>query len=174
MTRSIVMIGRIVGVLAIVAVSWWLIESSNEQQDSLQDAGLLESGVALFHEKKYQESFELLKGITMGSPQEWRAKYYQGSALLKLKDYDSAVEFLEQALALNNRNTQIMHALGVAYFKLGNLKLSKAYYAAILEIDPTDTEAKGLMDIMANLEREQPSANQEETANDNEKEVEDH
>ena len=46
-----------------------------------------------------------------------------------------------------------MHALGVAYFKLGNLKLSKGYYASILEIDPGDEEARGLMDIMAKLER---------------------
>ena len=32
-----------------------------------------------------------------------------------------------------------------------------------LEIDPTTAEAKGLMDIMANLEREQPGASNEET-----------
>ena len=41
---------------------------------------------------------------------------------------------------------------------MGNLAMSKAYFAQVLEIDPTDEEARGLMDIMANLERMQQDA----------------
>ena len=33
--------------------------------------------------------------------------------------------------------------------------MSKAYFATLLEIDPSHEEAKGLMDIMARLERYQ-------------------
>ena len=51
-----------------------------------------------------------------------------------------------------------MFALGVAYFKLGNLALSKAYFAAVLQINPGNEEAKGLMDIMARLERQSNAA----------------
>jgi hypothetical protein len=47
------------------------------------------------------------------------------------------------------------------YYKLGNLSLSKAYFASVLKIDPGHEEAKGLMDIMAGLERIQPDASQE-------------
>lgn len=82
-------------------------------------------------------------------------RYYQGSTHIILKDYQAAAETLEQALALNNNETRIMHALGVAYFKLGNLKLSKAYFAAVLEIEPDNAEARGLMEIMAKLEKTQ-------------------
>ena len=135
-------------------------------KESLREAMLLESGIALFRENKYQESFEVLSGVAPGSPQEWRAKYYQGSALIMLKNHESAVGYLEQAFALNGGETRIMHALGVAYYKLGNLKMAKGYFAAVLEVDPNDEEAKGLMDIMTGLERTQPDEAQEHAPGD--------
>jgi tetratricopeptide (TPR) repeat protein len=135
-------------------------------KESLREAVVLESGIALFRENKYQESFEVLRGIAPGNPQEWRAKYYQGSALIMLKNHESAVVYLEQAFALNDRETRIMHALGVAYYKLGNLKMSKGYFAALLEVDPNNEEAKGLMDIMTSLERTQPGEAQEDAPGD--------
>ena len=60
---------------------------------------------------------------------------------------------LEQALALNTQDTGILYALGVVYYKLGNLKLSKSYFASVLEINPEDQHAKGLMDIVTKLQR---------------------
>ena len=72
---------------------------------------------------------------------------------MMLKDYEPAVIHLEQALTLDNKNIAILYALGVAYFKLGNLKLARGYFASVLEINPNDEQAKGLMDIMAKLER---------------------
>ena len=71
-----------------------------------------------------------------------------------LKNYPAAAPLLEEALALNPQETQILFELGVVYFKLGNLGLSKAYFEAVVEIDPTNEDARGLMDIMANLERQ--------------------
>ena len=91
-----------------------------------------------------------------------------------LKDYESAAPILEQALQLNPQKTEILFELGVVYFKLGNLALSKAYFASVVEIDPSNEEAKGLMDIMANLERQQPGAKQEQTSGDNDNGAEDH
>jgi tetratricopeptide (TPR) repeat protein len=89
-----------------------------------------------------------------------------GSALIKLKDYESGALRLEEALALNSSETNILFALGVVYYKLGNLSLSKAYFASVLELDPGHEEAKGLMDIMASLERTQPAAAQEDVPGD--------
>jgi tetratricopeptide (TPR) repeat protein len=139
----------------ILVVTFVVYQQNARQKALVRDAELLESGIALFRENKHQEAFELLSGIPEDSIHKWRAQYYQGSSLILLKDFDSAVDYLEQAYALNDREPRIMHALGVAYFKLGNLKMSKAYFAAVLEIDPADKEAKGLMDIMARLERQQ-------------------
>jgi Flp pilus assembly protein TadD len=81
-----------------------------------------------------------------------------------LKDYVTATERLERSLALAPRDTGTLYALGVASFKLGNLKLARGYFASILEINPNDEQAKGLMDIMANLERQTEAANQAATA----------
>ena len=94
-----------------------------------------------------------------------------GSALVQLKEFESAVRQLEKAHLLNSEEKNILFALGVTYYKLGNLSLSKAYFAAVLELDPGNEEAKGLMDIMANLERIQPGVakteQEPESKNDN-------
>ena len=98
---------------------------------------------------------EIFENIPPGTPREWYARYYQGSTYIMLKDYQAAIPFLEEALVLNPAETQVMHALGVSYFKLGKLKTSKAYYVSILEIDPEDAEARGLVEVMISLERQQ-------------------
>ena len=92
------------------------------------------------------------------SREEARVLYDQGSEHIKLKDYESALESLEQAHVLNPEDTGTLFALGVVYYKLGNLKLAKSYFASVLEINPNDEQAKGLMDMMAKLERQTEAA----------------
>jgi tetratricopeptide (TPR) repeat protein len=114
---------------------------------------LLEQGMSEFREDEFEKSLQTLNNIPADAVDDWRIPYYSGSALIKLKDYERAAPVLEHALALNNNEKNILFALGVVYYKLGNLSLSKGYFAAVLEIDPGHEEAKGLMDIMAGLER---------------------
>ena len=103
--------------------------------------------------------FVLLQPENQGDArQEARALYDQGSEHIKLKDYESALESLEQAHVLNPEDTGTLFALGVVYYKLGNLKLAKSYFASVLEINPNDEQAKGLMDMMAKLERQTEAA----------------
>ena len=90
--------------------------------------------------------------------QEARTLYDQGSEHIQLKDYEAALESLEQAHILNPEDTGTLFALGVVYYKLGNLKLAKSYFASVLEINPNDEQAKGLMDMMAKLERQTEAA----------------
>ena len=71
---------------------------------------------------------------------------------------------LQQGLALDARDTGALYALGVASYKLGNLKLAKGYFAAVLEINSDDEQAIGLMDIMASLERASAAEPDEEAA----------
>ena len=82
--------------------------------------------------------------------------------MVMLRDFEEAVPELEKALALNPQEPLILFELGVVYFKLGNIAMSKAYFASVVEIDPSNAEAKGLMDIMANLERQQSGHSQPE------------
>jgi tetratricopeptide (TPR) repeat protein len=145
-----------IAIIIVLGSAAWLYRSTQGQETAAGFAApSVNEGVTMFKAKKYAEALEVFESIPPGGPQEWYTRYYQGSTQIMLKDYQAAVETLEQALALNNTETRIMHALGVAYFKLGNLKLSKAYFAAVLEIEPDNDEARGLMDIMAKLERNQ-------------------
>jgi tetratricopeptide (TPR) repeat protein len=99
--------------------------------------------------------------------QEAKALYDQGAEYIQLKDFESAVEILEQAHVLNPEDAGTLYALGVAYYKLGNLKLAKAYFTSVLEINPNDEQAKGLMDIMARLERQSGAESEGEESTDN-------
>lgn len=163
-------------ILVILAVSGGALYLFNENKQVTEQQALasLDQGIALFREKKYEESLDVLQAIPDGVIRDWHLPYYTATAHVMLKDYESAAPILEQALLLNPEEVQILFELGVVYFKLGNLALSKAYFASVVEIDPSNEEAKGLMDIMANLERQQPGANQEENSGDNNNGAEDH
>jgi Flp pilus assembly protein TadD len=142
----------------------WFLSKGPGQEELHQDNNMsIESGIALFNQKKYNEAVAFFEKVQPGHPQEWYSLYYLGSSYIMLKDYPSAAQHLELALSLNPTNTKIMHGLGVTYYKMGNLKMSKAYFASVLEINPEDAEASGLMDIMANLERQQPGADSVES-----------
>jgi tetratricopeptide (TPR) repeat protein len=130
---------------------------ADQQQQAVDSVALIDIGIEQFRAEQYEQSLQTLGSIPEGSVEDWHIPYYMGSAEIKLKDYASAATHLEEALALNNGEQNILFALGVVYYKLGNLSLSKAYFASVLAIDPRHEEAKGLMDIMANLERMQPT-----------------
>jgi len=171
--RNIV-IWTICAVAVLAVVTWLYTRDSERQVEHNQNAGSIETGIALFKEKKYTEAIDIFERVQPGHPQEWYSLYYLGSSYIMLRDYPAAAEHLEQALSLNPTETQIMHALGITYFKLGNLKLSKAYFAAVLDINPDDAEARGLMEIMAKLERQQPGVNQEKPPEPGKSEANDH
>lgn len=141
--------------IVLIAAIWTYSDRTKLQKMSEHANRAIESGVALFNEEKYLEALDVFKGIPVGVEREWYARYYQGSAHIMLKDYQSAIPYLEQALALNPTETQVMHALGVAYFKMGKLNMAKAYYKSILEIVPQDNEARGLLEAITNMERRQ-------------------
>ena len=98
--------------------------------------------------------------------QEAKALYDQGAEYIQLKDFESAVETLGQAHFLNPQDAGTLYALGVAYYKLGNVKLAKAYFTSVLELNPNDEQAKGLMDIMARLERQSGAESEGEESTD--------
>jgi tetratricopeptide (TPR) repeat protein len=140
-------------VLILSVVIWFFVLQPDRQENSGQWQTRLQTGIASFNEKQYRKALESLQTIPSDSAQGAKARYYQGSAHLMLKDFESAVTYLEQALALDSHDSGTMYALGVTYYKLGNLKLAKSYFASVLKLNPNDQQAKGLLDIMARLER---------------------
>jgi tetratricopeptide (TPR) repeat protein len=141
--------------IALVVGIYWRQVLLPERSQRTEEA--LEQGISLFNGKRYEQSLAALESIPDSWIEDWRFPYYRGSALMMMQDYPAAAAQLEQALALDPAQTGVLYALGVSYFKMGNLSLAKGYFASVLEINPADEQAKGLMDIMAKLEREQPA-----------------
>ena len=166
MKRSKIIIAGLLALGVVVAV-WILGPQSQDTQAGQQAEQALADGIARFESKDYAGALDVLAQVASDSPQAAKARYYEGSAYLMLKDYESAAERLEESRALEPDDMGTLYALGVVYYKLGNLALAKAYFAAVLEINPNDEQAKGLMDIMAKLERQsEPGADAEEPSGD--------
>ena len=175
MTKSKTILLVVVVLMLVLAAGGLFHLYNTKQEEARQQAvASFDRGVELFREKKYADSLELLQGIPDGVIDDWHLPYYTATAMVMLKDYQPAALKLEEALVLNPQETAILFELGVVYFKLGKLGLSKGYFAKVIEIEPGNEEAKGLMDIMANLERIQPGATQEATPGDDDTGVEGH
>jgi len=136
--------------VALAFVYWYPVEKPGE---SGQYTALIEQGIALYNQGKHGEALRKLEEIPETPDKDWRIPYYTGAAQIMLGDYQQAVTSLEQALTLNNQDAGILYALGVVYYKQGNLKLAKAYFVSVLEINPADEGARGLVDIISKLER---------------------
>jgi tetratricopeptide (TPR) repeat protein len=143
-------------VVAIVATTYMTRVNRLTNEEQVADARLLiDKGMQEFRQKQYEQSLETLGSISEDVLQDWHINYYRGSSLIMLRDYEPAAVELEKALALNPESPNVLYSLGVAYYKLGNLGLSKAYFGKVLEVDPGHDDARGLMEIVANLERKQ-------------------
>jgi Flp pilus assembly protein TadD len=171
MNRHVVKIASgILLLLAIPAGSYYGYKTMQDAEKREQ-AAALEQGIALFEQKNYPEALAELEKIPPGAADDWRAPYYLGSTQMMLKQYETAAGSLEEALALNPHDGGILYALGVVYYKLGNVPLAKGYFGSVLELNPADKQAKGLYDIMARLEQysaeaEATDGGEEDTAPD--------
>ena len=153
--------------IAVAAVAYWmLVQQPARQAEAVRvEEALLASGVQLYNEKQFEKALQVFERVQGETDRAAKARFYQGNAHILLKDYASAAEQLEKSLSLNDRDADTRFALGVVYFKLGNLKLARAYFASVLEIEPESDrdrerreEAAGLMDIVAGFERQQAAA----------------
>jgi tetratricopeptide (TPR) repeat protein len=166
--------------ITVALVGAILIASYLSQRERIENERLIEEaelalseGIELFGRRQYQQSVETLRTIPEDAYQDWHVHYYLGSALINLRDFQSAAMELEKALGLNADEPSIMFALGVTYFKLGNLALSKAYFAKVVEVDPGNDDARGLLDIVASMERKQQMQERTESGPSEEGEEED-
>ena len=133
-------------------VLWYQME---EQEKARRNQLALDKGIALYERAQYAQALQTLEAIEPGASADWRVPFYKGAASIRLKDYQSAATYLEQAKILNSEETQILYLLGVTYFKLGNLKMSEGYFTATLELDPDHEHARGLMGVMSDLQKRQ-------------------
>lgn len=151
--NRIALIGAGAALLVVIAFVF-AVRTPDPEPTTATPAELLADGVGHFERDEHELALEVLKQVPNGSPEKSRALYYEGSAYMMQKDYPAAVTSLEQALLLDNENAGVLYALGVAWFKLGDVSLAKGYFSAVLDINPDDEQAKGLVEVMTGLERQ--------------------
>jgi tetratricopeptide (TPR) repeat protein len=167
--RNLIVAGAAVALLIALAVLWLSGQTADQQAAEQQAHASLQSGITLYQAKEYEQAIAELEQVPAGYEHESKARYYEGSAYMMMGDYPTAVERLEAARMLAPADPGIRYALGVAAFKLGNVKLAKGYFASVLEINPMDDrerelqeQARGLMDMMAKAERQMATPEKEQ------------
>lgn len=164
-SKHTLLIATLFIVLAAGGAGGFYLYKTDQQEKALQAQLVLDEGIALYDQAKYEEALQTLETVSPGASQGWRLPYFKGAASVRLKDYQQAARYLEEAQGLNSTEAQIPYLLGVVYYKLGDLKLSEGYFAATLELDPSHEQAKGLLGVMTNLQsRQQPSSEAAESA----------
>jgi len=141
-------------VVTVSVLIFWFIEVQNRHRDNLQLAQIhLDHGVQLHVQKKYQLAKKKLIQATRADPKSWKAFFYLGAGNFELKRYDAAIPFLERALFLAPTEQKIYKMLGVIYYKLGQLDMARGYFTSYFELDLNNKDARGMIEMIAKLQR---------------------
>jgi tetratricopeptide (TPR) repeat protein len=75
------------------------------------------------------------------NPNDIEALVGLGNSFLMMRAWDRAIEPLEKANQLRPDNTDVLKAIGIAYFNKENFVKAAKFYDDILVVDPNDTLA---------------------------------
>lgn len=141
-------------VITVTVLIAWFIEVQNRHRDNQQFAQVhLQRGIQLHAQKKYLPAKRMLIAALRANPEAWEAAFYLGAGNFELKRYQAAIPFLERALALAPEEQKIYKMMGVIYYKLGQLDMSRGYFTAYRELDPNNMDARGMVEMTAKLQR---------------------
>ena len=115
----------------------------------------LDRGIELFESEKYTRARAVFESIIEESPNNHRAIHYLGRVFLQEKEYDDAIEWLEEGIALNNSSSEYHYWLAMAQLKEGQRsgilkkislarKIPKTLNKAI-ELDTDNLDARELL-----------------------------
>lgn len=121
----------------------------------------LERGIQLHQQKAYLPAKRMLLHALKADPGSWQAFFYLGAGNYELKRYSAAIPFLERALTLAPEEQEIYKMMGVVYYKLSKLDMARGYFTAYFELDPDEMDARGMVEMIAKLQRSTTLAAQE-------------
>ncbi|MSP68578.1 MAG: tetratricopeptide repeat protein, partial [Alphaproteobacteria bacterium] len=104
---------------------------------------LLRLGDSLRQIGEYREAASIYDALLRVEPRNIDGMRGLASALIVLNDAARARDILQAALALNDQDTRLYSALGVAHDRLGEHEHAQAYYRAGLRIRPGDLTLRG-------------------------------
>lgn len=116
----------------------------------------INEGIKLFEENKLSEARTFFESFTKANTGDASAFFYLGRIYFNQNDYDKALKSLEQAIQINDSESDYHLWLGHTYGskaqkaslfgKMQLAKNSKAAYERAVEIDPSNVQARdGLM-----------------------------
>lgn len=94
---------------------------------------------------------QLRAAITL-DPRRWGAYFYLGNISFVQNRYGEAIPLFEKVLTLNPDFPEAYNALGIIYYKVGKLDLSRAYFEASLKLHD-NPQVKGLLDLVIQLQK---------------------
>ena len=119
----------------------------------------IKEGIKLFEENKFSEARTFFESFTKANTENDSAFFYLGRIYFNQSDYDKALESLEQAIQINDNESDYHLWLGHTYGRkaqnaglFNRLKLaknSKGAYEKAVEMDPSNLRARdGLMEYL--------------------------
>jgi tetratricopeptide (TPR) repeat protein/glutathione synthase/RimK-type ligase-like ATP-grasp enzyme len=91
---------------------------------------------ALMATKQYVIAKALLLELVDERPQDGAIRHQLGKACFELNEVESAIEYFEQAIALNPRDADSIYWLGGIKHQIGDLAAAQAAYARAAQIQP--------------------------------------
>lgn len=103
---------------------------------------LIELAAILLNKGGLTEAEELLRQVLEKSPTDGRALYFMGRVYFELGRHRKAAEFFEEASSFGPLFIESLYYLGLCYLELGELEEAIACFRRVLEIDPSNEEAR--------------------------------
>lgn len=98
-------------------------------------------GVKLIAERNSAEGVGALSEAIRVFPKYFDAHFALGLEMVRLRRYDDAIKELEQARALNPRDSRLYHTFGLVLFEQKKYALAASVFEATAKMDATNAEA---------------------------------
>lgn len=99
-------------------------------------------GYVLHRENRPADSLEIYTKAAARHPPAGDDLKIVGLDYVLLKDYSSAIHWLEKALELDPKNAEAWYFLGRAYYTRSRLPEAQAAFQRVLQLNPTDAKAE--------------------------------
>ena len=135
---------------------------------STAQAGPLQEGLDAYARGDYEKALGLLIEAQIQDPDRPPILYNLGNAYYKTGDFDSAYHLFNQVLGSQDENLKhkAQYNLGNTSFRRGELEEAIQHYAAALEIDPNDEQARQNIEFVKQVMQQQKMPNDQQDGNE--------
>ncbi|MBO6241662.1 MAG: DUF5107 domain-containing protein [Butyrivibrio sp.] len=95
-------------------------------------------GLSLFYQEKYDEAFDAFYKATWTDEQKEKSFYYLAAIACRNREYEHALEFIEQSLIKNSHSTKARALKAAILYKLGKKKDAAGFIEENLQLDTFD------------------------------------